>query len=95
MFQKSMINIFLVFITSFLIYFLSLYSSNIFGVNSILLIRDLAQTCNTSIWVGLISNIGVLLWAFAAAINIFVSNIISSNHLTRKFILFGGLFSFI
>ena len=47
--------------------------SSSFGIESILVIRDLAQTCGYPIGVGLISNLGIIMWTASASIALFSS----------------------
>jgi hypothetical protein len=68
------------------------------GIKGILVIRDLAQTCDSPLGVGLISNIGYLLWIGAAAIALFTAYATPtthSQHKPRGLMLCGGWFSFI
>ena len=52
---------------SALAYGLILHLSSAAGINSQLVIRDLAQTCSSALGVGLVSSIGYLLWMASAA----------------------------
>ena len=54
---------------SSILYLAILYFSNIHNIKLSLVIRDLAQTCGYPIGVGMISNIGILLWGAAAPHN--------------------------
>ena len=76
-----------------IIYILILYISNLYEIKLSLVIRDLAQTCGYPIGVGMISNIGILLWGAAAAISLFVSSVEKVDRETSKLLLLGGLFS--
>ena len=66
--------------------------SNSFGIKSILVVRDLAQTCGYPIGVGLISNLGILIWAGSAAISLFssLSGLIEKKE-NSYFLLLGGI----
>ena len=79
---------------SLAVYFCVLTFSSFYGIEPGLVIRDLIQTCDYPIGVGMISNLGVLLWGFAGSICLFCSNknIIHRNS-WRKFLLMGGILS--
>ena len=70
-----------------------LYLSNIHNIKLSLVIRDLAQTCGYPIGVGMISNIGILLWGAASSICFFTTFSGSINRESSKLLLLGGLFS--
>ena len=57
------------------------------------MVRDLAQTCGYPIGVGMISNIGILLWASSGAITLFVSISKLAERDIAKLLLMGGIFS--
>ena len=78
------------------IYLSLLGLSNSFGIKSILVIRDLAQTCGYPIWVGLISNLGILMWSVSASIALFssLSGLIQKRE-ESDFLFLGGIFSFL
>ena len=78
---------------SSIIYLAILYISNIHNIKLSLVIRDLAQTCGYPIGVGMISNIGILLWGAASSICLFTTFSVSINRESSKLILLGGLFS--
>ena len=59
---------------SAILYLAIIYLSNLYNIKLILVVRDLAQTCGYPIGVGMISNIGILLWAAAAAICFFLQH---------------------
>lgn len=56
---------------SAILYLAIIYLSNFYDVKLILVVRELAQTCGYQI--GMISNIGILLWAVAVAICLFTT----------------------
>ena len=58
-----------------------------------LVVRDLAQTCGYPIGVGMISNIGILLWGAAASICLFTTFSEGINSDISKLLLLGGSFS--
>ena len=72
--KKNLLNLFYISILpSIIIYLTTIGISNLYEIKPILVIRDLAQTCGYPIGVGMISNLGILLWVSAAAITLFVS----------------------
>ena len=79
------------------IYLLAISLSAMAGIKGILVIRDLAQTCDSPLGVGLISNLGYLLWIATAAIALFTaySTPTYSQHKLKDLLLCGGWFSFI
>ena len=82
---------------SFIVYALAISLSALAGIDGILVIRDLAQTCDSPLGVGLISNLGYLFWIATAAITLF-SAYTTPSHNQRKLkelLLCGGWFSFI
>ena len=79
------------------IYVLAISLSAMAGIKGILVIRDLAQTCDSPLGVGLISNLGYLIWIATAAIALFTAYA-TPTHSQRKLkdlLLCGGWFSFI
>jgi hypothetical protein len=62
------------------------------GIGTELVIRDLAQTANTPLGVGLISNLGYLLWMASAAIALFAACNLAQGR-QRALLFSGGLFS--
>ena len=78
-----------------LVYVLALWLSAAAGIRTQLVIRDLAQTCDTALGVGLLSNIGYLLWISAAAIALFagLSGVLAIRGRVRQLLVSGGLFS--
>ena len=78
---------------SSILYLAILYISNIHNIKLSLVIRDLAQTCGYPIGVGMISNIGILLWGAASSICFFTTFSESINRELSKLLLLGGLFS--
>ena len=86
----------LIILPSLIVYTFILWLSSRLGIQPSLVLRDLSQTCNYSIFVGMISYLGVLLWAASAAICIFSStSSLISNYKRKQLILIGGIFSLI
>ena len=79
------------------IYVLAISLSAMAGIKGILVIRDLAQTCDSPLGVGLISNLGYLLWIATAAIALFTAYATPTynQHKLKDLLLCGGWFSFI
>ena len=78
---------------SAILYIAILFISNIYDVKLTLVVRDLAQTCGYPIGVGMISNIGILLWGAASSICLFTTFSGNINSDTSKLLLLGGSFS--
>ena len=78
---------------SAILYIAILFISNFYNIKLSLVVRDLAQTCGYPIGVGMISNIGILLWGAAASICLFSAFTESFNRELSKLLLLGGLFS--
>jgi len=78
---------------SAILYIVTLYISNIYNIKLSLVVRDLAQTCGYPIGVGMISNIGILLWGAAASICLFTTFSQEINSDSSKLLLLGGVFS--
>ena len=78
---------------SSILYLAILYISYIHNIKLSLVIRDLAQTCGYPIGVGMISNIGILLWGSAASICFFVAFAENKHKEISKLLKFGGIFS--
>ena len=78
---------------SSILYLTILYFSKLYDIKLSLVVRDLAQTCGYPIGVGMISNIGILLWGAASSICFFTTFSESINRESSKLILLGGLFS--
>ena len=78
---------------SSILYLVILYLSNIHNIKLSLVIRDLAQTCGYPIGVGMISNIGILLWGAAASICLFTTFSENINRESSKLLLLGAIFS--
>ncbi|MFZ9851164.1 MAG: oxidoreductase [Vulcanococcus sp.] len=78
-----------------LVYGLALLLSGAAGIGTELVIRDLAQTCGQPLGVGLLSNLGYLLWISAAAIALFtaLSGVGAVRGRERQLLISGGLFS--
>ena len=78
---------------SAILYLAILYISNIYNIKLNLVVRDLAQTCGFPIGVGMISNIGILLWGAAASICLFTTFSEGINRESSRLLLLGGIFS--
>jgi hypothetical protein len=84
-------------IPGLIVYALAINLSAMAGIKGILVIRDLAQTCDSALGIGLISNLGYLLWIATAAIALFTAygTPTNSQHKSKELLLCGGWFSFI
>ena len=82
---------------SLITYSLAINLSAMAGIKGILVIRDLAQTCDSALGIGLISNLGYLLWIAPASIALFTAygTPTNSQHKLKELLLCGGWFSFI
>ena len=60
-------------IPAFTVYVAALGISDLAGIDGQKVIRDLAQTCSTPAGVGLLSNLGYLMWLAAAAVALFTA----------------------
>ena len=82
---------------SLITYALAINLSAMAGIKGILVIRDLAQTCDSALGIGLISNLGYLLWIAPASIALFTAygTPTNSQHKLKELLLCGGWFSFI
>ena len=78
---------------SSILYLTILYFSKLYDIKLSLVVRDLAQTCGYPIGVGMISNIGILLWGAAASICLFTTFSENINSDISKLLLLGGAFS--
>ena len=78
---------------SSILYLTILYFSKLYDIKLSLVVRDLAQTCGYPIGVGMISNIGILLWGAAASICLFTTFSGKINSDISKLLLLGGVFS--
>ncbi len=78
---------------STILYLAIIFISNFYNIKLSLVVRDLAQTCGYPIGVGMISNIGILLWGAAASICLFTRFSATINRESSKLILMGGIFS--
>ena len=78
---------------SIILYLAILYISNFYNIKLSLVVRDLAQTCGYPIGVGMISNLGILLWGAAASICFFATFLEGINRESSKLLLLGGIFS--
>ena len=94
----NLLKVIIVAITPSLItYALAINLSAMAGIKGILVIRDLAQTCDSALGIGLISNLGYLLWIAPASIALFTAygTPTNSQHKLKELLLCGGWFSFI
>lgn len=94
----NLLKVIIVAITPSLItYALAINLSAMAGIKGILVIRDLAQTCDSALGIGLISNLGYLLWIATSAIALFTAygTPTNSQHKLKELLLCGGWFSFI
>ena len=84
-------------IPALLVYVASLSLSGLAGIKGQLVLRDLAQTCGTPAGVGLLSNLGYLLWLAAGAVALFTtySGQPGVRGKQRELLECGGWFSFI
>ena len=84
-------------IPSLIAYAMAIKLSAMAGIKGILVIRDLAQTCNSALGVGLISNLGYLFWTATASIALFTvySTPTVIQYKSRELLLCGGWFSLI
>ena len=84
-------------IPALVIYVASLSLSGLAGIKGQLVLRDLAQTCDTAAGVGLLSNLGYLLWLAAAAVALFTaySGQPGVRGKQQELLACGGWFSFI
>ena len=84
-------------IPALIVYVASLSLSGLAGIKGQLVLRDLAQTCGTPAGVGLLSNLGYLLWLAGAAVALFTAYsgqpVIRGKQ--RELLACGGWFSFI
>ena len=80
-------------VPALIVYIVVLALSVAAGIEPHLVLRDLMQTCNHPIGVGMLSNLGILLWA-AAAISFFASfsGLVRQRSL-RLLLLVGGILS--
>ena len=95
---RNLLKAIIVAITPSLItYALAINLSAMAGIKGILVIRDLAQTCDSALGIGLISNLGYLLWIATASIALFTAygTPTNSQHKLKELLLCGGWFSFI
>ncbi|MBM5819433.1 MAG: oxidoreductase, partial [Cyanobacteria bacterium K_DeepCast_150m_m2_101] len=71
------------------VYVLALLLSSAAGIRTQLVIRDLAQSCDTALGVGFLSNVGYLLWISAAAIALFgaLSGVVDVRGRVRQLLL--------
>ena len=78
---------------SAILYLAVLYISNLYDIKLTLVVRDLAQTCGYPIGVGMISNIGILLWGASSSICLFTTFSGNTKSDSSKLLLLGGGFS--
>ena len=81
-------------VPALIVYVVVLALSVAAGIEPGLVVRDLMQTCKYPIGVGMLSNLGILLWAAAAAISFFAcfSGLVVQRG-WRQLLLVGGIFS--
>lgn len=94
--QRPLLRVLLVAVLpALLMYVLALLLSAAAGIRPQLVIRDLAQTCDTALGVGFLSSVGYLLWISAAAIALFgaLSGAVDVRGRARQLLLSGGVFS--
>jgi hypothetical protein len=79
------------------VYVLALLLSQLAGIRSTLVIRDLAQTCDTPLGVALLSSLGYLLWVSAAAVAAFAAlgGSVHRRGRERQLLLWGSAFSMV
>ena len=84
-------------IPALFVYVASLSLSGLAGIKGQQVLRDLAQTCGTPAGVGLLSNLGYLLWLAAAAVALFTAYSEQPGVRGKQYELLacGGWFSFI
>ncbi len=77
-----------------ILYILVLYFSKAAGIDPILVLRDPIQACDYPTAVGMISNLGILMWCSATAINLFTSfSGLVIHRKWRQLLFIGGFFS--
>ena len=94
--QRPLLRVLLVAVLpALIVYVLALLLSAAAGIRTQLVIRDLAQSCDTALGVGFLSNVGYLLWISAAAIALFgaLSGVVDVRGRVRQLLLCGGGFS--
>lgn len=94
--QRPLLRVLLVAVLpALLMYVLALLLSAAAGIRPQLVIRDLAQTCDTALGVGFLSSVGYLLWISAAAIALFgaLSGAVDVRGRVYQLLLSGGVFS--
>jgi len=94
--QRPLLRVLLVAVLpALIVYVLALVLSAAAGIRTQLVIRDLAQSCDTALGVGFLSNVGYLLWISAAAIALFgaLSGVVAVRGRVRQLLLCGGGFS--
>jgi hypothetical protein len=94
--QRPLLRVLLVAVLpALIVYVLALVLSAAAGIRAQLVIRDLAQSCDTALGVGFLSNVGYLLWISAAAIALFgaLSGVVDVRGRVRQLLLCGGGFS--
>ncbi len=95
MHKNSLKNLFkIAILPSLAIYISILFITSNAGIETSLVLRDLLQTCDYPIGVGMISSLGVILWAAASAICLFsyTSNLINKKSY-KRLVIIGGFFS--
>ena len=81
-------------VPALIVYIGALFFGSQVGIKPVLVLRDLMQTCDQPMVVGMISSFGYLLWAASATICLFVcfSGLVVSKS-WRQFLILGGVFS--
>ena len=93
-FIKNKSNILNILFIPFIIYSFFLLIFTIQGVPTLLIIRDLAQTCNQTLGVGFISNLGIIIWIGISSILIFIIKVgVSKKSQYNNLIKTGCIFS--
>ena len=81
-------------VPSLVVYVIILYLSVSAGIDPILVLRDPIQACDYPTVVGMISNLGVLMWASATSITLFASFSGFVEQIKwRRFLYFGSFLS--
>ncbi len=77
-----------------ILYIVVLYLSSAAGIDPILVLRDPIQACDYPTAVGMISNLGVLMWCSATVVNLFpsISGLVIHKK-WRQLLYLGGFFS--
>tara|TARA_Y100000589_G_scaffold72744_1_gene65627 strand:+ start:251 stop:889 length:639 start_codon:yes stop_codon:yes gene_type:complete len=93
-FIKNKRNILNTLFIPFILYSVFLLIFTIQGVPPLLIIRDLAQTCNQTLGVGFLSNLGIIIWIGISSILIFIIKVgVSKKSKYNDLIKTGCIFS--